>query len=458
MKKILTPAVLAIAVLAATLLTQKYSLYCQEYNGLFLASGDYFRQVLGFRFPLSELLGDWLCQFYSFHYVGAAVVAAFVVLVFVLLRSFLLRLGLHSESLALLPACISWYFISLAFSPARGVRFVLAALVLWVIGRFFRRREAKSALGKADLAIFAAVLAAGVSLVCVSPSVKRNEMWAKIEHGTAHGDWNMILETAGLPEIEKDRALLPYALLAQTMPGRIGERLISYPVTGSSDLYPEGNSAFMDFLFREALYNGLGSTNESVHNIFQGSTFMRHGTSFLMLRLLIVRHFNLGNYPLVEKYCRILDRSACNGAFTAYFRRLMSEGEPRPADSMSKSSGNRMVTNNHLYNIMLLGSMGIGTAISDDLIVCTHLLERNLEAFKNYCAVFADGYESLPVHYQEAMLMAGIESDKISPEVRAAYRNFLQSSVLGDAGTLSETFKGTFWLYFISRPADGSRP
>ena len=60
MKKAVTPLLIAAAVFTVSLIAQRYTLICQEYDGLFLAVPDYFRQLFRKPLPLSHLVTDFI--------------------------------------------------------------------------------------------------------------------------------------------------------------------------------------------------------------------------------------------------------------------------------------------------------------------------------------------------------------------------------------------------------------
>lgn len=66
MKKILPPLIVFAGAFLGTLLLQKNCFVMQEYDGLFLLSGDYFSAMLRTPFPVSGIIGDFLTQFFRF--------------------------------------------------------------------------------------------------------------------------------------------------------------------------------------------------------------------------------------------------------------------------------------------------------------------------------------------------------------------------------------------------------
>ena len=110
MKRVPIPVALAVAVFCITFLVQRYTFICQEYNGLFLLTPDYFRQVFREPLPISRIIGSFLVQFYRFSIYAPLIFAAIVTGIFLLLRAISRTLGLEAELPATAGACTAWYF------------------------------------------------------------------------------------------------------------------------------------------------------------------------------------------------------------------------------------------------------------------------------------------------------------------------------------------------------------
>ena len=125
MKKLVSPLILFAGAFLSTLLIQKDSFVLQEYEGLFLLSGDYFSTMLRTPFPLSGIIADFLTQFFRFGVYAPLIVAAAVTAAFFLTRSILRRFALYTDILPAALSCALWIAIAFAPTARRGVAAVL---------------------------------------------------------------------------------------------------------------------------------------------------------------------------------------------------------------------------------------------------------------------------------------------------------------------------------------------
>ena len=185
------PLLMAVTVFCITLFCQRFTILRQEGLGLFLNTPDFYRALLFDPFPLSNLIGSFLVQFYSNMYVGCAIVAAMVVLVFLLARGILRRVGLKCDAIATLCACVAWFFIARAANPSMGVAIILCTTVAYaILCIVFSKKEGKPALNIwLDICLSVAVLAAASLTIALSPNNKVGEKWSKIEFAAEQGEW-----------------------------------------------------------------------------------------------------------------------------------------------------------------------------------------------------------------------------------------------------------------------------
>jgi hypothetical protein len=89
-------------------------------------------------------------------------------------------------------------------------------------------------------------------------------------------------------------------------------------------------------------------------------------------------YYLLGNYTLMEKYCRILDKSAANGTYVRHFRALSAAGTPAEPSSVRERASLPVISHDPLYNLIQLERMGFSTPMLRDRLPVTILL-RNRE-------------------------------------------------------------------------------
>lgn len=449
MKRVLIPGALAVAVFCITFLVQRYTFICQEYNGLFLLTPDYFRQVFRDPLPVSRLIGSFLVQFYRFSIYAPLIFAAILTGIFLLLRAILRTLGLEADLPAAAGACTAWYFSALADSPATGIAILLGLCILLPVSRLLRPKTRKKLHPLPDIAASLLVIGACTLLLCLSGKVRDKENLARLEHGAAYGDWDLILRTATPEETLELPHELPYALLALARQGRLGDRMFSYPVQGPEDFLDEGEETFEAYLLRSVLYESLGCANESIHQLYQSTTYLPFNTSFLTLRRLIQAYCATGEYALARKYCEILSRSTLHGQYIRFFDETLEKGTAREPDPPEHSAVEPLVSTSLSYNIARIEAAGIHSPISSHVFLCLLLAEPDLDLFVKALENSGTPRERLPVHYQEALVLAGADSGLVSDEIRSRYASFMSDLVSLRPDQVRARYGNTFWYYNI---------
>lgn len=322
MKKFVFPTLLVLAVFLITIYCQRFTILRQEGLGLFLLTPDFFRDLLFDAFPLSNLAGSFLVQFYSNFYVGAAIVSAIVVAEYFIAKGLFRRFGLDMEVLGVACACAAWIALARAANPSMGMAIIFCSMVvLAAVSLFFRKKVEKRTI-PAGFDISAGTLAiAAVSLyIFLSPFIKEGEKWSKIEFAAVQGEWKYLLRVATVKEAERDIQVVPFALLALNAQGRLSDEVDKYPIMENFGLDFGDEMSYRRSLFDAVLYNALGCYNEAIHRTHQCGDFLPHCTSFRTLRMLVKENHALGDSLMVVKYCDILDRSLSHRDFVKYFR------------------------------------------------------------------------------------------------------------------------------------------
>ena len=367
MKKFISPVAVALAAFLTTIYFQPFTILRQEGLGLFLNTPDFYRALFFDPFPLSNLIGSFLIQFYSNVYAGAAIVAALVLAVFFLSRGILSKFGYRLDSLAVLCACVAWFFIAKAASPAMGVAIVLImSVVLALLSLVFRKNDVKEPLNPVvDGSASVAVVAAAALLVIFNPGIKEGEKWSAIEFAAVQGDWNYILKRATPEEAQKDMQVVPYALLALNAKGQLSSRLGEYPLLENFGLDYGDEVSYRRSLFDAVLYGCLGCWNEAIHRTHQCGDFLPHCTSFRTLRMLVRENYELGDSLMVVKYCDVLDKSLLHREFISYFREHPCR--QRVPNTPEESSRAQLIVTKDPMDIMLrLGRCGIESTMAMD--------------------------------------------------------------------------------------------
>lgn len=455
MKKFVYPLLVTGLALVLSLVFQPSTLVYQEYEGLFLATPDYFSWLWDQSFPISQLVSDFITQFYRYALMGPVIVAAWT------LAAYLLGRGIWPKSYAggVAAACAEW--LALAFAPTSklGVIVFWGLLILWLVTRFIRIRATLP--GRWETTACGALLLISALLVMFHPSIVRRERWSCVKRSIVTSRWDDVLRTATPHVAEKDREILPFALLALGEKQELGEKMFSYPVAEENDFDMCLENDYENSLFYRAfLYHRLACYNEACHELFQLATQQRHGTSAMVLRQLVTEYYLLGDYGLAEKYCKVLERSTTHGAFVRTFRQFMAEGEPAPADSAAARGHIDLITKNPSYNLMLLQDNGIIAESTVDRLYASLLLQKRLDVYGTFVLKRLE-HESYypPLHYLEALQVLFEENPNfsrfdfpiIAPQPMKRFQDFLEGIQTRTPEEQEERFGNTYWFYYYYR-------
>jgi len=448
----LIPLLLFAAVFCVSQFAQPYSLIQLENSGLFLLTPDWLREVMDGKYPLSEFVGSFLVQFYDIPVVGGLITAAVIALVYWAADRILSRLGLPFHRLvSLLAALICWVFTAGLDSNLPAVRIMLAAVIAALVFSLIKPRPEKPAKRWEIPAALVLVLAA-VLFVVTDSGIKDTERLAKVQVNARRHRWDKVLEAATPEASASDPRLMPYAFLALGEKGELGDRLFKYPLSGPEDFDMEGDNSLTGCLFNSLLAESLGVPNEAIHHIFQYSCHLPHGMSHLTLYQLMRYNALKGDYTMVRKYAGILrhnpkNRSAARGILSRY------ASTADVADTLGHSSaGARMVTNNPQYNLAQMSLLGLGSGISINRFLCYQLLIGDLDGFRSSFEALGFSAGSVPVHYQEALLLAGADPSSIgvSEERLKRFSAFISAMSNLDDDAVRSAARGTYWEYYLN--------
>ena len=449
MRKWVTPVLLFAAVFLVSRVCQPFTLICQEYEGLFLNTPDAWVRAFAQPWPLSGIVSDYIIQFYRDPLYGALFSAALITGVFLLIRGICSRFGLSWDSIPALGAGVLWFFLARSSSPKLAVAVLLVLLVLWLLSLLLKKRAGKT--WKPDLALALVLVHLAAAVTIFSPAVQRTEHFSRVKRDALYGVWDDLLKTVPPTVAEEDPELMPFALLALSGKEQLGSRMFTYPVYDENDLdmvdYDGNKEYYTSLLFKACLYQYLGCYNEAIHNYYQWATQLEKGTGFIVLRRLVELYYLLGDYTLMEKYCRILDKSTANGTYVRHFRSLAAAGTAEEPTSTQVRSTTPVIGHDPLYNLLLLESSGFHSPLSGDRLLATLLLRKNAAQFISALERmnFADG--EMPVLYQEALLVWTQDPDRVDRSVMERYMEYRRDVLQLTPDVLMDRYKGTAFLY-----------
>lgn len=372
MKKFpMTYALLFAAVFCVTLVFQSQTIQQHEALSLFLLTGDYFTQTFREAWPLSRIVASFISGFFRFPVAGGLLTALLITLVYLFANILFRFLGSLAKPSASVLACVAWYmFVHAGCDPLPVVKILfrlcipvlLVAMFLPKDFLLFRKELSRGTLLLAFIAPVAVVSLA----TALGRTPRMNEKWATIEQAARRHDWDKILKTADVMSASKDREMIPFAMLALNAQGRMAENLNAYPVKGPEDLDMEGVRTRRGYYFSSILQECLGCNYEALHLISQSGCTLPYGTSMMVLRQTLKYNIALGDQRMIRKYIEVLKKSPANRAMAkaaekAYLKKTATGTAPAAVSDSLAFNGNAtvpVVTNNPIYNLILLASHG----------------------------------------------------------------------------------------------------
>lgn len=450
-KKLLITIFLFAAVFCVALTMQHYSMMLQRWQGLFLLTPDWFREVFSQPFPVSHLTASFLVQFYDISFVGALVTGLLVVVIFLCTDVILSRFALPFHSLvSLLAACACWCIAAHAPTNTALVAMALCSSVLALLSLALNRRLLPSGRRWEVPAAVIVILVASAS-VAFSPDVRKAERMAKVQVCACISDWSGLLEAASPQEARKDEVLMPFAFLALGEQGRLGDMLFKYPVEGPEDFDMTGDNSAVGSWFNSILNERMGSYNEAIHHIFQYSCHLPHGTSHISLLLLVRYNAASGHYSMVRKYAAILSRNPMSRSSVRKMVSGISSLEDVRDTSAVSNAEARVVTNNPAFNIGQFHLEGLSSRFLSDRFLCYALLNGDLSGFRTAFDALDWSECRIPVHYQEALLLAGADPSEyqFDGNIVSRFSDFMSAITTADSNSVESVSRGTFWAYYL---------
>jgi hypothetical protein len=437
-------------------LFQRYTAIIQGQNSLFLFTGDYFRETFATSWPLSHLLESFCLQFYEIPIVGPLLNALAATLIFLLFNFFLqrIRVPFHTVEAAII-ACLCWIFAAIATTPLILFKVLLISSILAFAALLLKKKEA-APIRIWELITIAVFLISAALFVSISKDIRSDETTAKVRYATYKGDWNKVLENV-TPQSSIERPeMMPYAFLAMGYTGELGERLFTYPIQNIEDFDMEGIQSVEGNYFNSLLNYYMGNYNEALHHIFQYSCHFPHGMTHFSLSQMIRYNNLLGNYTMVRKYAQIISRSPRYSSSASKLLKRFEGAQDSIPPAGHLSSGARTTTNNPQYDLLQLALAGIDSGIAQERFLCYLMLQGDLINFVEAFSIFK--WERIPRHYEEALLLAGVDPNVfgISAATQKLFYEISFAMAQADIPTVDRMAKGTYWEYYFRKQKEGA--
>ncbi|WP_425883635.1 DUF6057 family protein [Parabacteroides sp. ASD2025] len=291
-----------------------------------------------------------------------------------------------------------------------------------------------------------------------SPNREREKRLA-IQRHAEEQQWDQVLQTIHTCNIS-EAYYHPYLMLALSEEGILPEQLFHYPVQSADRIYFPANEldgANFNSLFAYA----LGLKHEALHQLAQANAMSPQGLSFSRLRRMIDWQTEFGNLSLAQKYMDILQTSTCHNQW-------IKERSKRFSTSLTtfkEAYKEDFIIDASSPLILLTQAVKADTTNRKalDYLLCGVLLGKDLKGFYNLFRQYFPHSETIPVHYQEALLVVDLmfphleatRNYPVSPTCRQAFEDFgvLMSQRPNTDHILRQKYGNTYWYYGFIRTA-----
>lgn len=418
---------------------------------------DYFHQYNTLPQDALVIAGNFLAQFYQYRIAGALLQMVMVLLVVLGMDVIVYRLFKNVQLLwiSFLPACY------LAMQQSEKVKLEYAVewvAVVWIIAiliLFIRRFPILPFSSKRKKFFgFCAYLFPILIILLVTHNLLFDkerlhyEKLQRIEHAAMNQQWNKVLKE--LPEdtqTQMQEVQLRYFLLALSETGALGDHLFSFPINDSKMFsFAERNP--VAFRFNSIFYWCLGTPNEAIRYAFQENQAGSSDMTFATMRRMVDWYMQRGDIRQAKFYLNILSYTTCHDRFIKTRELFLKQASrPEKQERVFFLNAELPVIAAYLLELNPQDKRAL------NYILCSFLLDKDLESFYSIFQTYWPQGERIPAHYEEALLMSEqpelLNNYEVSTKKMADYQEF---NKLLDAGSLSLVdlkFRNTFWRYML---------
>lgn len=282
---------------------------------------------------------------------------------------------------------------------------------------------------------------------------------------TYFGHDTKVIELATKNKLE-NRFAAYYTNMALAKTGQLSNRLLEFyqPSLYGLILPVSQNEHWQTILFSNELFYLIGDMNLAQHSAMLGNTFSPNNRSSRMMKRLAEINMVNEDYPGAEKFLRMLDKTLFHKKWA----------EKRLAENNASSSSKWLVEkrsqiaktdtirngSEYLKSLEFLVEQNPQNHIALNYLLCYHLLNKDLEAFKTTYDRFAlPQFSNAPKVYGEALLIMlfrenaseeTLQQYKIQPAQIRDFTKYTTSfeAANGKGEALKESFGTSYWFYY----------
>ncbi|MDX8338052.1 DUF6057 family protein [Draconibacterium sp. IB214405] len=286
-----------------------------------------------------------------------------------------------------------------------------------------------------------------------------------LDSETYFGNDTKVIELATKYKLE-NRFATYYTNMALAKTGQLSDRLLEFyqPSFYGLILPVSQNENWQTILFSNELFYLIGDMNLAQHSAMLGNTFSPYNRSSRMMKRLAEINMVNEDYEGAEKFLRMLEKTlfhkkwadkrlAENNATSHSQWLLEKRSQIAQTDTIRNGS-------EYLNALEYLVEQNSQNKIALDYLLCYHLLNKDMEAFKTAYDRFAlPQFSSVPKVYSEALLIIlfrenaaeeTLQQYKIQPAQIRDFSNYTSrfEAVGGKGEDLKDSFGTSYWFYY----------
>lgn len=239
---------------------------------------------------------------------------------------------------------------------------------------------------------------------------RKTELLMGMDHCVQCSDWNGTLKlSSSYPD--KNLLVMYFTNLALYKTGRMGDQLFHYPQSGIGGLWLVWNADGITQFYGSEIYYHLAYMNEAYRWAFEA--MVAKGPNPRSLKRLAITSIINGDLAIAEKYLNVLDQSLFYRRWALHY--LSYINNPKSINEDKEINEKRhfeiqkdFISSMYDYDIRLpqLLESHPDNRMAFEYLMSSMLLEKNLRVFAaNIYRLKELGYNSIPVHYEEALLV-----------------------------------------------------
>lgn len=409
---------------------------------------------LAFIYSVLLVVYSYFCRLKGWPYLGVAALTGFILMYAGIRMVWFMPLtaGLQPEeyhAAQLRPDSYIYYI---------WIRFSLLLFLVFTVTYLMKYIDWKGVMRKILITgIFAVILWLFAGFCMPAGYEVQNRTLYRFSFLSRQHDWKAIIHLCQGKQLPASihRNYLNMALARQ---GLLGDRLFYFDQKGPQGLVAGWNRTYLMSVLLSDVHFYIGDISVSESYAMEGLTLSRKGESPRMLQRLAELNLIQGNRDLAEKYIRLLSKQPY---YRTWAEQAVANKDLSPLKPIDAAASNLLClfSVDSLWQMHLSGKAWNETAYQ--YLGCSYLLAKKLDEFKEFLVETTRirGRQSLPVHFQEAVLMIAAEdpsvldSVTIRTEVSEQFQHFRQQQRQVEAGkiqpaALYREYGRTFWFYY----------